>query len=102
MAIKNFIHPLDERVLETDKALTDKIIAEFNTNEAEEEAIEVKVAKVSVVEAITALKTLKLYQEQQDEPNDQDFMAYLAKGLRDLEVRRMNSQKQTTLQQWYN
>jgi CO dehydrogenase/acetyl-CoA synthase alpha subunit len=102
MAIKNFIHPLDKRVLDTDEALTDEIIAEFNTNEAEEEAIEVEVAKVSVVEAITALKTLKLYQEQRDEPNDQDFMAYLAKGLRDLEVRRMNSQKQTTLQQWYN
>jgi hypothetical protein len=102
MAIKNFIHPIDERVLDTDEALTDEIIAEFNTNEAEEEAIEVEVAKVSVVEAITALKTLKLYQEQRDEPNDQDFMAYLAKGLRDLEVKRVNSQRQTTLQQWFN
>jgi hypothetical protein len=50
-----------------------------------------------VVKAITALKTLKLYQEQRDEPNDQDFIAHLAKGLRDLEVKRVNSQRQTTL-----
>lgn len=62
MAIKNFIYPIDERVLDTDKALTNEIIAEFNTNK--EEAIKVKVDKVSVVKAITALKTLKLYQEQ--------------------------------------
>jgi hypothetical protein len=93
---------IDERVLDTDEALTNEIIAQFNTNEAEEEAIEVEVAKVSVVEVITALKTLKLYQEQRDEPNDQDFMAHLAKGLRDLEVKRVNSQRQTTLQQWFN
>jgi RNA-binding protein YhbY len=55
---------IDERVLDTEEALTDKIIAQFNTNEAKEEAIKVEVAKVSVVEAITAyntLKTLKLY-----------------------------------------
>jgi hypothetical protein len=90
---------IDKRVLDTDKALTDEIIAQFNTNKAEEEAIKVEVAKVSVVKAITALKTLKLYQEQRDEPNDQDFIAHLAKGLRDLEVKRVNSQRQTTLQQ---
>jgi hypothetical protein len=30
---------IDKRVLDTDKALTDEIIAQFNTNKAEEEAI---------------------------------------------------------------
>jgi hypothetical protein len=60
--------------------------------------VPIVVAQVSVSEAITTLNTLRLYQEQKVESNNQAFLTSLRQELRALEVKRMNSQKQTTLQ----
>jgi len=104
MDINNFINPTEERVVDSTDDIIDLIVAQFNSKDSEEakgEAIEPIVPVVTTTEAIKALNILKQYQEQRIEPINQDFMAYLRKELRDLESRRVNAQKQTTLKQWF-
>ena len=102
MNIRNFIHMEDEDIHDSDEDLTDQIADYYNLKPDEDsQEVPIVVAQVSISEAITALNTLRLYQEQKVESNNQAFLTSLRQELRGLEVKRMNSQRQTTLQQWF-
>jgi hypothetical protein len=103
MDIKNFIHPLEERVVDSEVEISKRIIAHYSLStkdQDEEVGVQEEVKTVSVSEAIIALNTLKLFEEQRDQLVDQDLMRQLRKELRGLETERMNSQKQTNLGSW--
>jgi hypothetical protein len=104
MDIRNFIHPQEERVVDSEVEISERIIAHYSlsTQDQDEEGgvIQEEVKTISVSEAIIALNTLKLFQEQKDQLVDQDLMRQLRKELRGLETERMNSQKQTNLGSW--
>jgi DDE superfamily endonuclease/Fission yeast centromere protein N-terminal domain/Tc5 transposase DNA-binding domain len=102
--VRTFIDPPDERVIDSDEEITNRIIAHYSLSEHDEDGdigIEVEsVKKVSLSEAIMALNTLKLFEEQRDQLASQDLMQQLRRELRVLESERINSQRQSNLFNW--
>jgi hypothetical protein len=90
--IRNFIDLEEERVIDSDAEITERIILHYSNKEDEECDIEEEVIKkVSVFDAIIALNTLKSFEEQRDQLADQGLMRYLRKELCRLESERLST-----------
>ena len=71
--MKNFIYPQEERGVDSEVEITERIIAHYspsNQDQDKEGSVNEDIKKVSVSEAILALNTLKLFEEQRDQPVD--------------------------------